>query len=422
MTVLTAYQREKLAYQYSIALEQGDMDRLARILSVAQGDAALENMLLEINAVLETELSPMEMPTLSNTNKEPEMPVFAKVKRKRGSRQLSITALVASVATILLGFLMIAVSNHQAFQSSVLVNSYNQSSLSLISDYFSVWEAGAFNRLSAILTPDHIYHEPDSLDLDGINPLKTHLEKFNNLFSQVDIMMINAKPFADEWVVDFQLEAHIDNQMLVEDASATFKFSDGKIAYTALSINLDDFAHRLQAIVEASQSADRIPQTKTSTSQGMELVNAFFAAWNNNAPLTMDSILSDSHTYIEADALTSFKNARLKERINKLNEVLVNVKFEILQSISDEKSVWVQFRLTSEFAPSIRRMGLPQTGTVIFEIKDGLINRTELSINLDRYINRFSNSEMLLATPTVEPTIPAPLPEIPTVEPIHFSN
>jgi hypothetical protein len=50
--------REKILYRYSSAIERGDFETAAAILAQAEGDPQLEQMIMEINAALVTELPP----------------------------------------------------------------------------------------------------------------------------------------------------------------------------------------------------------------------------------------------------------------------------------------------------------------------------------------------------------------------------
>lgn len=96
--------REKLLFQYSLALEEGDFDKVATVLAAAENDPILERMILDMNEELQRE--PIPMHANNNHKGQPIMTVITNstpqaIPYKRQSRLTGVLALVAAMLMVL---------------------------------------------------------------------------------------------------------------------------------------------------------------------------------------------------------------------------------------------------------------------------------------------------------------------------------
>jgi beta-lactamase class D len=106
--------REKLLYQYSLALDIGDFEVVATVLAEAEKDPILERMILELNTELERESTYIH--ANNNHKGQTTMTVITggmerHVPRKRQSRLTGAVALVAGMMVVLFGAYLLLYKN-----------------------------------------------------------------------------------------------------------------------------------------------------------------------------------------------------------------------------------------------------------------------------------------------------------------------
>ena len=150
--------REKLTYQYMVALDEGDMDAVARILTRAEQDPELERMILEMNDALIADDSNTQLTT---TQKETTMPVFKPTKRKRGvhTRWTAVAAIVASLLFIPLAVFIFTDTSVDSYSAEAIPIEPPIDKADLTRQFLSAWNDNDSFRLFGLLTDDYRHRE-----------------------------------------------------------------------------------------------------------------------------------------------------------------------------------------------------------------------------------------------------------------------
>lgn len=246
MLNLSQQQREKLAYQYTLSLEHGDMEHVSRILALAETDPQLEQMILEINHVLETDYS-FNQPI---THQEANMPVFMKDKRKRDHKRPLWTVAIAVLVSILFsGFALFFATQTNGTAPASNVESLRQDVVdkeSLVYQYLEAWNNNSPQLLESVLADDFLYYESTLLPLSK-RETQRRINQLNEAFNEIHFML------EDIAASETRLSAHITlkaqhaemvavNRSYFAEGTIEFVFAEDQIIKVTMDINLDHFS------------------------------------------------------------------------------------------------------------------------------------------------------------------------------------
>lgn len=241
MSMMTPLQREKLAYQYTIALDQGDMDSLIRILAIAETDATLEQMILELNQVLES----------NNLDFQEElMPIFTKSKRKRDQKRPLWTAGVAILISLLFsGFALFFAAKASNQSLSAVTESITFTDIDkeqLARQFLESWNNNNPEILDNILDDDFLYYEDTLMPLNK-DETQNRIEQLHESFTEVhflleDMIQTSTRLSGHVTLKANHAEVFAINRNYFADGEIEFVFTGNKIIKVTLEINLDRFS------------------------------------------------------------------------------------------------------------------------------------------------------------------------------------
>lgn len=258
MFILSQYQREKLAYQYTVALEQGDMEHVSRILVLAEADSELEQIILEMNQVLESEYSFNQ----SVSGQETIMPVFMKEKRKRHHKRPLWTASIAVLVSILFsGFALFFTTQSNGTSPAANVESIRTDTVDRISlayQFLEAWNNNSPQTIEDVLADDFLYYESTLIPLNK-RETQQRINQLNGAFNEVHFMLDDITQTETRLSANITLKAqHADmvafNRSYIADGTIEFVFADDKIIKVAMDIDLDRFSAEYGAIRTDAQN------------------------------------------------------------------------------------------------------------------------------------------------------------------------
>ncbi len=260
MSNLNHQQREKLSYQYTVALEQGDMDTLARILFYAETDPMLEDMIIGVNQVIISESLSDE--TSVNPKENNTMPVFTPTKRKRSMSRTRWTVSAAIVASLLFSAFAIF------FASESTPPNYNAEAIVIENTPFDK-EAITRQFLDALndnvpaflpdyLTDDFVY---DELGIEPMNQIEMtkHIFSLNDRFTEFhffmsDISQSDTRLYASLTLKGLHRNAAGQELNYMTTGFINVTFEGDQISRAEFTINIDDFMERY------APRRDEVPQ------------------------------------------------------------------------------------------------------------------------------------------------------------------
>lgn len=250
MSNLNHQQREKLSYQYTVALEQGDMDTLARILFYAETDPILEDMIIGVNRTMLSESASDE--TSINPKENNAMPVFTPTKRKRRVSRTRWTATAAIIASVLFSAFAIF------FVSESPPPNYNAEAIVIADTPFDK-EAITRQFLDALndnvpaflpdyLTDDFVY---DELGVEPMNQIEMTKRIFslNERFIEFhffisDISEFDTRLYATLTLKGLHRNAAGQELNYMTTGFINVTFEGDRISRAEFTINVDDFMER----------------------------------------------------------------------------------------------------------------------------------------------------------------------------------
>lgn len=385
MTVLTNPEREKLLYHYTMALEHGDLLTVGRILSIAEDDAPLENMILGANSALANEQGGIE-PLPTPGEKDIEMPIFSKEKRKHGKSRPTLSSLVAVFVTLLFSGFILVYATQPTLR--MMVQGTYIDPTDVIHEYFEAWNNNTPDDLNHLLTTDHIHIESNAFTLappdgevysvNGIQSVKDRITQLHEAFFDVNLLVTQMKHEDQTWVVSFQLTGHpsgTSSDMIVSNFTAELTFRGDKIASTRMTVNLDHF-------IRVGHPMDY---------EG--LVSKFFEAWNDDAPFYLEGHLAPTYTHHEPEMEPLTGILEIQRRIAILNTAFDEVHFTVLESLRTDNELWATIELKARqderLMTSLQNTDYRVEGNAKFEFDGEVIIRSEFSFNLDNFMNAY---------------------------------
>jgi len=289
---MTAHEREKLTYQYMIALDGGDMDTVARILTRAEQDPELERMILEMNHALVAD-DPQSQLDLSQQEKQP-MPVFTPTKRKRNTRPrwTAIAAILASVLFSGFALFFTTQSPTQDYSAENIAPISLNNRADLTRQFLNAWNNNNPQLLEGLLTADYRHSE---LGLENVsNDVVTQrIHNLNSRFKEIHFFMDTMRISENRLTASLTLKGlhrNVAGQELnyVSTGFINVTFEGDQISATQFTINVDDFINRYGQFEEGDlreapdffqmspDDFDTTPQTQTidindDTINGMSL-------------------------------------------------------------------------------------------------------------------------------------------------------
>jgi len=248
MSVLSSHDREKLSYQYTLALDTGDMDTVARILSRAETDPDLEQMILDINHALVTDdlqIDPEQPQKETNT-----MPVFRPTKRKRSSRT-RWTAVAAIVASILFsGFALFFATEAptQDYSAESIVATPFIDKPDIVRQYLDAWNNNDPALLEGLLTEDYRHSElsqdemPEVVLHERITELNSHFKEVHFFIS--DFSFNETQLYATLTLKGLHRNVAGQEINYTTTGYINVRFVADKIAETQFTMNLNHFIER----------------------------------------------------------------------------------------------------------------------------------------------------------------------------------
>ncbi|GEM_PF-3137070 len=247
MSILTAQDREKLTYQYTVALDEGDMDTVARVLSRAEHDPELERLILEINQALI--MDDLQTQPLSKSE-ENTMPVFRPQKRKRETqlRWTAVAAIVASILFVRFAVFMVTDTTVDQYNAENLIAPVTIDKAELTRQFLNAWNDNNPTMLDGLLT-DAYHHSELGTDEMSAAVVTERISTLNTRFKEVhfflsDINTSNTRLFATLTLKGLHrdLMGHELNYMTTGFINVAFEAD--KISETSFTLNVDDFIRR----------------------------------------------------------------------------------------------------------------------------------------------------------------------------------
>ena len=170
-------QREKLLFQYTDALEHGNIERLIQIIHMAEDDPVLDEMIADLDiALLEDSRTAPGINQNNHANSLEDNPMTlsiapdAGILRQRPVTRTPLTLIAAILITTIIGGLLFLIANPPPVPSgddgtpAIPQGVISPETEDLITRYITeVWSAGETDNLEAFVTEEHLLSAGDSL-------------------------------------------------------------------------------------------------------------------------------------------------------------------------------------------------------------------------------------------------------------------
>lgn len=282
-------QREKLLFQYTLALEAGDIEQVIQILNIAENDLELDRMIIELDAALLDNIKTVTPHQNNHANSLEDNPMIisttANPSRTLQRRPFRIpsTLIAAILVTFIVGGLLFIIPSlppvnfggdgTPAIPQGVVTPEQED----LITRYISeVWDEGDTSNLDLFVTENHLLTSGNEVSI-GIESLESAIETLHDVeldfslatgaIEELETGEIQARVTLTFSIESLELGLELPDNMreFAFDIFFTMQLSDGLIAATDLDVDEES----LQAALDSN------PIFSILEINDIQLVNAF---------------------------------------------------------------------------------------------------------------------------------------------------
>ncbi len=267
---MTHHDREKLLYRYSQLLAQGDLDGIQAILTMAETDPILDQMIAELDQAWLDEAKPTLMDSMPSTHSQnhnhraPQIEVqpmttmtktlpfpIDEKQSEQKSYRIPMTLVAAVVITVLFGIFLLRQPTppETALTPIVALQIEENERLEILSRYVDdIWNADNPDALSELITDDHIFRA-DELVIEGNESYRLLLQTFHSQLPEVSFAVnetsVDGDTITASIAVTYPLPVNIDHDAIRLPDTLEFavmmivNFRESQIAETTLMIDED---------------------------------------------------------------------------------------------------------------------------------------------------------------------------------------